>query len=164
MQAAASVLTMLAAVAALIIAKRAPKQAARFAEQFRSASAEIEQRRGLQMTVFMALMKCRRELLNQDARGAVNVCDVAFADHPEVLNARRLFLEATLTPGTDAVLTVERYHSLTEAVGRALGYTDRLTAQDMRTGWYPDALYMIDQASIQDAQDKLARREAARQQ
>jgi hypothetical protein len=79
---------------------------------------------------------------------------VAFADYPGVVNARRLFLEATR--GTDPVVTVERYHSLTEAVGRALSFSDRLTPQDMRTGWYPDAIYHIDQATIFEAQEKLA--------
>lgn len=159
-QAGASVLTMLAAVAALVIASKAPKLAAQFAEQFRSRSATSEVVWRFQLQVFTALMAHRSEIMHPEARSAINTVDVAFAGFSEVRNARRLFIEATVAQPFDSTAIVERYHGLIEAVARALNLTDAISGFDVRAGYYPEAVAKLDAAAIADAEEKLARRAA----
>ncbi len=158
-QAGASLLTMLAAIVALIIASKAPRLAAIFADQYRKQSAAEEDRQKLRLAVVSALMKHRTEILAPDARAAINLVDLAFADQIEVRNARRLFIEATLAQQSNPTAIVERYHSLIEATVRALGLNE-ITGFDVRSGYYPDAILKLDLAAVADAEEKLARRAA----
>ncbi len=159
-QAAASLLTMLAACAALIVAAKAPRLAAKFAEEYRRQSAAEEDRQKLRLGVFSALMKHRSEILAPDARAAINLIDVAFADQPEVRNARRLFIEASLGEPTNPTTIVERYHAMIEAAARAVNLSETITGFDVRSGYYPDAIARLDAAALADAEEKLARRAA----
>lgn len=161
-QAIAALLTMCAALAALVIAARAPRAAAQFAEEYRRKNAAEDERQKLRMSLAAALMACRAELLNADARRAINLVDYAFADVPNVLEARRLFLAATSLTPPNPSLIVERYHGLIEAVARAMGTPFSITSQDIRSGYYPDAMSRIDEATLAEAEEKIARRAAMR--
>jgi hypothetical protein len=160
-QAISSALTMLAALTALRIAAKAPHAAAQFAEQFRRESAAADQKQQLRMHVLLNLVKCRNEIMHHDARAAINMVDVAFEDVPGVVDARRLFIEASKRQPFDAVLMIERYHALIICVARAMGVSETLSGQDFRDGYYPEALGKIDEAAIIDAEEKIARARAA---
>ena len=157
-QAAAAALTMLAAFAALIIAIKAPRWAAKFAEEYRSQNAVIERVELLRLTVLTALLKNRSELLHPDARAAINLVDLAFPRDSGVRNARDLFIRASIE--SDATNIVERYHALIEAVVRAMNFSQHLTGFDVRAGYYPEAIQRLDAAAIADAEEKIARRAA----
>jgi uncharacterized protein DUF6680 len=159
-QAGASFVTMVAALAALLIASKAPRLAAKFAEKFRSQSAANELVWRFQLQVFTALMAHRSEIMHPEARAAINTVDVAFGGSPEVRNARRLFIDATLAQPSDSTAIVERYHGLIEAVARALNLTQGISGFDIRAGYYPEAVAKLDAAAIADAEEKLARRAA----
>lgn len=161
LQAVSSILTMFAAFIAAVVAWRAPTAAAKFAEKLRQQSADDEDMRRFRMTVFSALMKCRREILNVDARAAINLADVAFADVAEVRVAQKLFFEATqaLPPSPERI--IERYYNLIEAVARAMDFGPAITGFDVRAGYYPEALGKLDDAAFAEAEEKLARRAAA---
>lgn len=110
LQAGAGLVTMVAAIAALIIASKAPRLAAKFAEDYRRQNSAEDQRQQLQMQIMAALMKCRSEILHPDARAAINLADVAFSTNQDVLSARRLFLEAAQAEPYNPTRIVERYH------------------------------------------------------
>lgn len=158
-QAAAALLTMAAAFAALMIAAKAPRLAAKFAEQYRSENAAREDLQRYRMSVFSTLMAHRSEMLARDARLAINSVDVAFADDLQVRNARRLFMEAAQANPTNAVQIVERYHAMIEAVARAMNAGNELTGFDVRTGYYPMAMARLDEAALAEAEEKIALRE-----
>jgi hypothetical protein len=160
-QAGAALLTMIAAIAALTIAAKAPRLAAKFAEQYRRQNAAEEERQRFRLNVFMALMKHRSEILAADARAAINLVDVAFADDLQVRNARRLFIEATTAEPYNATTIVERFHALIEAVTRAMDMGS-LTGFDVRSGYTPSYIVKLDEAAIVEAEEKIARREAGR--
>lgn len=160
--AAAAILTLLAAVAALVIAWRAPKMAAELAETLRRQNQAADELQRFQMGVFATLMRCRAEILNPEARSAINLVDVAFPTDDGVRSARRLFLEAAAAQNGTPERTIERYHALIEAVARATDLSPYITGFDVRAGYYPEGVSKLDQAAIADAEEKIARR-AARQ-
>lgn len=160
--AAAALLTFGAAAAALVVAWRAPKMAAEFAETLRRQNQATDELQRFQMNVFVTLMRCRAEILNPEARAAINVVDVAFPRNEGVRNARRLFLEAAAVPDGPPERTVERYHALIEAVARATDLSSQISGFDVRAGYYPEGVSKLDQAALADAEEKIARR-AARQ-
>lgn len=158
-QAGAALLTMIAAIAALVIAAKAPRLAAAFAEKYRRESAAEEERQKMRMLVFFSLMKHRVEVLAPDARAAINLVDVAFSDVEDVRDARRLFIQATVAQPYSATAIIERYHAIIEAVARALGY-DSIKGFDVRTGYYPEGVGKLDEAALVEAEEKIARRAA----
>lgn len=162
-QAVASLFIMVAAITALIIAWKAPRLAAKFAEEYRSQNAAREQMHLMQLHVFLQLMAHRAELANPLARQAVNSVDVIFAAHPEVRSARQMFMAAVNGRPTDSTIIVERYHSLIEAVARAVGIANLVGPMDIRLGYYPEAAGKLDLAAIAEAEEKIARREAVKQ-
>jgi hypothetical protein len=157
-QAGSSVLTMLAATAALIIASKAPRLAAKFAEEYRRQHAAQEEKQKLRLNVFLTLMRYRAELLAADARAAINLVDVAFDDQPEVRSARALFMEAAGQEPSVPTTIVERYHALIEAVARSLQLP--IDGKDVRLGYYPRAAGRLDEAAIADAEEKIAKFES----
>lgn len=157
-QAAASLLTMMAAFAALIIAAKAPKWAAKFAEDYRQQNASAEEIQRFRMQVFSTLMAHRSEILAREARAAINLVDVAFAGIPRVRNARRLFIEAT--SGESPTNIIERYHALIEAVAHEMDSSAELDGFDVRRGYYPVAAGKIDEAALMEAEEKIAKRAA----
>jgi hypothetical protein len=144
----------------VIIASKAPKAAAQFAEQYRSQSEATEYTRKLQLHVFLQLMAHRAELGSPLARQAVNSVDVLFAAHSDVRNARSMFMEAVNKRPTDGTLIVERYHSLIEAVARAIGIAEFIGPMDIRQGYYPEAVAKLDLAAIAEAEEKIAKKAA----
>jgi histone H3/H4 len=120
-QALASVLTLLTALVAIVIAWRVPKLAAKFAEDYRRQHSAADEMQKLQFQFFLQLMAHRAEIAHPLARQAVNAVDVIFAGSPEVRNARKLFMSAVLEQPSNPTVIVERYHSLIEAVARAVG-------------------------------------------
>ncbi|WP_334655698.1 DUF6680 family protein [Sphingomonas panaciterrae] len=152
---------MVAAIAALVIAWRAPKMAAEFAERLRAQNQATEELQRFQMNVFATLMRCRAEILNPEARAAINSVDVAFAAHAEVRDARRLFFEAVSQQPVNSERIIERYHGLIETVARALGLGSIITGFDVRAGYYPTAIGRLDEAALAEAEEKIARRNAS---
>ncbi|WP_448658303.1 DUF6680 family protein [Sphingomonas sp. CJ99] len=161
-QAIAGVATMLAAIAALIIAAKTPRLAAQWAEQYRRETAEADAKRQIQLNVFYALMKSRVEILNVDARAAINLVDVVFSDNLEVRSARNLFIQASLKEPFEPNVMVERYHQLIESVARAVGLGSAINGFDIRQGYYPEAMAKLDQAAVADAEARLAAVAAAK--
>jgi hypothetical protein len=72
-QAGASVLTMMAAIVAALIAAKAPRLAAKYAEDYRRENAKADEAARLKSLVFQALMKGRQEIMNADSRAAINL-------------------------------------------------------------------------------------------
>lgn len=156
-QAFAASVTMIAAIAALIIASKAPRLAAKFAEDYRRQSAVEDELKRFRALIFQSLMKHRHpyEIFAQDARAAINLIDVAFADDLDVRAARRSFIEATERPNEGEPIEV-RYHALIAAVSKAMGFSDRISDLDVRNGYYPTALGTMDQAAVREAAARLA--------
>lgn len=113
------------------------------------------------MSVFTTLMRCRAEILNPEARAAINSVDVAFAGHDDVRNARRLFFEAASQQPVNSERIIERYHVLIETVARAVDLGSSLTGFDVRAGYYPTALGRLDELALAEAEEKIAQRNAA---
>ena len=153
-QAGAAALTLLAAIVAAIIALKAPRMAAKYAEEYRRENVKIDDQSKLQTDVFRALMKGRSEILAPDSRAAINLVEVAFPDNADVRNARRMFTVAARARPFDANQMVKSYFDLIESVSKAIGASvDRF---DIESGYYPEALGKIDEAAVADAEMKLA--------
>jgi hypothetical protein len=148
----------LTAVIALIVAAKAPRAVARFAEEFRRKNQAEDDVFRWRLNLFANLMAYRSEILNPAARQAINTVDVAFADFPEVRDARRLFIDATNDKSSGSTVVVERYYALIEAVARAVALSHLISGYDVRAGYYPEAIGKLDQAALLEAEEKIARR------
>lgn len=158
LQLGAASLTMLAAFAAVVIAKRAPKLAAEWAEKYRRQSEQASDKERLQMHVFVSLMKCRAQILHSEAISALNLIDAAFVDNVQVRAAYRSFIEATEEVPSNAVRIVERYHAVIEKVAGAVGFAELIGPHDVRLGYYPLVLGRLDEATLAQAEETIARR------
>ncbi|RNJ63853.1 MAG: hypothetical protein EDM03_05670 [Porphyrobacter sp. IPPAS B-1204] len=154
--AGAALCTLLTAVVAVYFAAKAPKKAAEWAEKYRRQSEQASEREKLRMQVFVALMKCRSQLLHQDALAALNLVDVAFSDVPAVREAYRSFHDATGEDPSSAEKIIERYHALIDKVSQAVGMADQISVSDIRAGYYPLALGRLDEAALAEAEAKIA--------
>lgn len=157
-QAIAAILTLLAALAALVIAAKAPRLAAKYAEDYRRQTAASDELKALQTYVFRALMKGRQEILAQETRGAINLVEAAFPDHPKVRNARRMFTKAANAQPFDATSFVLAFSDMVQEVANAVGLGDKIDRFDIESGYYPAVLGKIDEAAIADAELKIAER------
>lgn len=160
-QAGAAVATLLAALAALVVAAKAPRMAAQFAEQYRRETARDEDRQRLRIGIFTALMRGRRAMLHPDTVAALNLIDVGFIDSQDVRDAWRSFVVASETEPYEAVRQVERFHALIAAVAREVGFAEHLRSDDIRLGYYPLGQGKLDQAAFEQAEETIARRAAA---
>jgi hypothetical protein len=160
-QAGASIFTMIAAVCAAVIAAKAPKLAARYAEQYRRDNAAADELQRMRTMLFHALMKGRNELLNADTRAAINLVEVAFPHDAGVRNARRMFTRAATAQPFDPDQLIARHLDLIAEVARALGLQDAIDRFDIESGYYPQALGRMDAAALADAESKLAQSQAA---
>jgi hypothetical protein len=155
-QAIASVLTFGCAIAAVVIANRAPKLAASYAEQYRRETAQLDEARNFQIQVFRALMKGRAEIVAVDTRAAINLAEAAFPTDHQVRAARRLFTKAAsanpFVPGDLA----NAYMSLLEAVTNAVGLGEKIDRFDLESGYYPEALGRLDEAALAEALAKIS--------
>lgn len=158
-QAGAALLTMLAAFAALLIARKAPRLAAEWGERLRTESEKHAERHKLKMTIFIALMKCRAQILHVDAIAALNLIDVAFVDSTDVRTAYRSFMEAANCDPSQPTTIIERYYVIIEKIAHELGLADRITVFDVRAGYYPIALGRLDEAALAEAEEKIARKQ-----
>jgi hypothetical protein len=155
-QAIASVFTLAAAIAAVVIATKAPRLAAEFAEEFRRQNSKTDERDRLRFHVLLMLVRGRKQLLHQDTISALNIVDVAFSDVPSVRGAHRLFVHATTSKTNEEI--VQAYHELTVEAARAIGLGDELSRADMLNGYYPIGLGQLDEAALAEAEEKIARR------
>lgn len=154
--AGAALCTLLTAVVAVYLAALAPKKAAEWAETYRRQSEQASERERLRMHVFVLLMKCRSQILHQDALTAVNLVDVAFSDVPSVRAAYRSFHEATGEDPSSPEKIIERYHVLIDKVSQAVGMSEQISVSDIRSGYYPVALGRLDEAALAEAEAKIA--------
>ena len=154
----ASATTAVAAIGAFVVARRAPRAAAKFADQFRRESVPLEEREKLKTQVLLALLKGRSQLMHQDTIAALNVVDFVFHDEPDVRSSYRLFIEETYAGGADKI--IDRYRHLTASVAKSMGLGSTITEADMRLGYYPTALSKIDQAALADAEERIAKHAA----
>lgn len=161
-QAGAAVFTSAAALCALIIAAKAPKWAARWAETYRSQSEKSNEREKLRTYILMTLLRCRKTLVHADALGALNMIDVAFHDCKAIREAHKSFIDATNAQPYSAQTIVERYHFLIDKIVQEMGFGDSISVFDIRNGYYPEALGRIDEAALADADEKIAKRDANR--
>lgn len=152
----AAISTFFTAIAAVFIAANAPKKAAEWAETYRKQSEKSSERERLRSHVFMLFMKCRSQLLHQDALTALNLVDVAFSDVPAVRAAYRSFLEATNEEPSSPEKIIERYHALIDKVAQAVGMAESISVSDIRSGYYPVGLGKMDQAALAEAEAKIA--------
>lgn len=157
LQAIAAIFTFLAAGAALTVAMKAPKKAAEWAETYRRQSEQAAERERLRMNLFVSLMKCRRQLLHQEALAALNLVDVAFSDVQPVREAYRSFHNATLEDPGSPEKIIERYHTLIDKVADAVGMSGEIGIQDIQSGYYPTALGRLDEAALIEAEAKIAK-------
>lgn len=158
-QAGAAVLTMGAAIIALVIASKAPRLAAKYAEQYRRDNAKADERDRLRMSVLLMLLRGRKQLLHQDSVAALNIVDLAFADVPAVRNAHRVFVRTTFGGKPEEI--VSAYHVLILAAADAVGLGDTIGSDDLHNGYYPESFGMLDAAAMAEAEQKLAAKAAA---
>lgn len=156
MEAIAALLTMIAAFAAVRIAWKAPQLAASYAEKYRRETAALDEQRMLQVWVFRALMKGRAEIVHQDTRAAINLCEAAFPQDSKVRAARRMFTKASGADPFDSNALVQSYLALVEAVTDAVGLGDQIDRFDIESGYYPRALGMMDEAALAEAAARIA--------
>jgi hypothetical protein len=103
-------------------------------------------------------MAHRAELANPLARQAVNAVDVVFAGNSDVRTARHMFMAAVSDRPVKSELIVERYHSMIEAVARAMAVgTNVIGPIDIRMGYYPEAAAQLDMPALAEAEEKIAR-------
>lgn len=157
-QAVSAVLTLLAALAALVIAAKAPRLAAKYAEEYRRQTANADEIKSLQTYVFRALMKGRQEIMAPDTRAAINLVEVAFPNSPQVRNARRMFTKAANAKPFDAVSFVNAFGNLVQEVTNAIGLAEYIDRFDIESGYYPEVLGKLDEAAIVEAEAKISRR------
>jgi hypothetical protein len=120
-QAIATVVTGFVAVAALLIARKAPEAAGRFADQYRAQSAKSEERERLKLWTFTMLLKGRRQMLHQDTIAALNLVDFILHDDSAVRSAYRLFVDETTTGDAENIINRYPPRPLVEVdVGNAL--------------------------------------------
>lgn len=156
----AALLAFVVACSAMLAAWRAPRAAARFADELRKQAAAAESKDQTRRYVFTLLMARRNQLLHHEAITALNLVDVAFMDVSEVRTAYRSFVEASREKPFNAVRLYERYHALIEKVAVEMGFSNKVTPFDIRAGYYPEALGKMDEAALVEAEEKLARRAA----
>jgi hypothetical protein len=83
--------------------------------------------------------------------------DVVFVEDREVRLAWRHFVEATELQPFSGERVVERYLAIVEKMARALGLSDNITVEDVKSSYYPVALGHLDEATYLEALDKRAR-------
>ena len=154
-QAVAAVATFLAAATAVWATFRAPKLAARFAEQLRADGQVAGERRQLQQYVFLTLMRYRSAIMNPECVAALNAIDVVFCDAAEVRNAWRDFCNIANTSEPAGAIIVERYVVILDKMAAAMGLSQTITVFDVRNSWYPKGLGDLDYAALLEAQDKI---------
>jgi hypothetical protein len=152
---------MFAAFIAVWIATKAPRLAAKYAEEYRRETAAADEQRALQVHVARLLMKGRSEILSLDSRTALNLVEVAFPTDKAVRNARRLFTKAAQANPFSADNLVASYLSLIEVVAHAVGMED-IDRFDIESGYYPEALSRLDEAAIIEAERKIAEAKSAK--
>lgn len=156
LQAAAAILTMIAAFAAALIAWKVPELAARYAEKYRRETLAADEMRAFQTQVFRALMKGRAEMAAQDTRAAINLCEAAFPRDARVRSARRMFTKAASAKPFDGMAMAAAYFEIVEAVTAAIGLGEEIDKFDIESGYYPQALALLDEAALAEAAAKLA--------
>ena len=155
-QAGASTLTLGAAIVAAVIAARAPKQAAQYAERYRRETARLDEQAAFQTYIFRALMKGRSEIANVDSRAAINLVEAAFPNDAAVRTAKRLFTRAADAQPFDAERLARCYLDLIAAVANAVDLGDVIDRADIEAGYYPVGLGKLDAAALLEAEKKLA--------
>lgn len=156
-QAIAAVATFLAAAAAVFATFRAPRLAAKFAEDLRIANQKADEERRLKLWVFTTLMQFRRQIINPSAVAALNLIDVVFCDNAEVRNAWRSFSAAVHETPYSPEKVSERYHSILEKMARGLGLHESISIADIQNAYYPEGLGQLDEATYLETQEKLQR-------
>lgn len=160
-QAGAAVLTMLAALAAIFVAYRAPEWAAKYAESYRRANAKADERDRLRMHTLFLLVRGRKQILHPDVVTAINIVDIAFSDDPDVRDAHRRFIRATDAGSSENIITA--YHSLVLAAARSVGLGEHFRSDDLHNGYYPEGFGKLDEAALAEAEQKLAARAAQKE-
>lgn len=161
-QACAAVLTMLAAFAALFIAFKAPKWAARYAESFRREHAKVDERDRLRMHTLFMLVRGRKQILHPDVVTALNIVDLAFSDVADVRDAHRSFIRATIGGTSEQIVTA--YYALVLAAARSVGLGEHFLSDDLHNGYYPQGFGKLDEAALAEAEQKLAAKAARAEQ
>jgi hypothetical protein len=154
-QAIAAMATFFAAALAVWAAFRAPKLAAKFAENLRSSNLKIEEERRQKVVLFGTLLEHRGSLGSFQSVSAVNLTDLIYASCPDVRNARKDFMEAAKADPFEFIALYERYLALIGAMARELGLDDRLTIADIRSAWLPKNLGEQAELEFLERQSKL---------
>lgn len=159
-QAIASFLTLGAAGLAVWATFRAPRLAARFAEQLRvETQAELE-RRASKFNVFTILMTNRAAIASPASVMALNAIDVAFMDAPEVRAAWRRFHQSIIPENNLGHTTSERYLTIIERMAAHLGLSDQISIKDIETSYYPKSMSDADIAIMLETRHKIAQFQA----
>lgn len=156
-QAIAAVATFFAACLAVWASFRAPKLAAKFAEELRTASARADEQRRQKMLIFATLLQNRAHIAHPDCVSALNFIDIVFIDDREVRDALVHFRAATDANPASVERTIERYLSIIEKMARNLGLSDRVTISDIQNYYYPIGLGELHEAERLEVRERLER-------
>src|SRR6056297_2675998 len=83
----AALCSAIAAIAAVIVTWRAPRSAAKYAEELRLVSSKVEEGRRLKFHIFRELLKARGVQITRESVAAMNLIDLAFCKSPMVRDA-----------------------------------------------------------------------------
>jgi hypothetical protein len=135
-QAAAGMLTFGAAAWAVLAAFRAPKLAARFAEELRQDNATREGNQRAKLWILEQLLRCRGQPQRQEYVDALNLIDFVFINDEDVREAYHQLWSA-LDGAVPATLRAERNRKLIAEIVRHLGLNTSLRAQDIERSYVP---------------------------
>jgi hypothetical protein len=143
----AAIFSALATGLAAFATWRAPKAAAKLADELRREGERNQERQKNKLHVFATLMQERAAIYSENGVRALNLVDVVFNDTREVRDAwAELFRIFSVNPIPHLDLE-ERLNRLLVAMAKDIGLADQLRPDDIGRVYYPNAV----------AQDQLIR-------
>jgi len=136
-QAAAAVLTFLAACVAVFATLKAPQRAARLAEDLRVQNEKAEAGHREKYRIFRVLMEHRgRNISALEPVNALNMIDVAFHDDRPVRDAFANLLRFANGPEF-AHQRIAAYLDIVVAMAKVLGFSAKVAKTEIDRGYYP---------------------------
>ncbi len=136
-QAAAAVLTFLAAIVAVRITWLAPLRAARLAERLRVLSEREQGRREEKLRVLRTLMNYRgADISNRESVNALNMIRIAYHDAPKVEAEFEKFL-LYINGAENAENRSRAYIDIIVEMARSLNFPETISHDSINRGYFP---------------------------
>ena len=151
-----SLLAVAISVGSAWVAWKAPQAAAQLAEDLRSASARVDLKRSL----FLTLMQERAAPFTPEAVKAFNAIDVVFVDAPTVRERWAMYLKSKdLRQRVPPAMVQQRLTELLAAMATDIGLAG-IGAHDLERSYAPD--YLRRRFKVEEMTDKMQEQELER--